>query len=151
VKKLGYYISPERQEKIIKQVSSFIVNSGLANIVNPLLEAIMPWGEIVGPLSFIQIYIPLTAIFGDTGRDLAHMVGLDYRKYVPHIIQRINQLVKEKEALAQKRKPQIIHPKTVKGKLIFYLKEISLIVLPIRPIRWLWHKLSTFLKKNRRG
>ncbi len=115
-------------------MARFITESGFSTIGKVVLEGLMPIGEAIGPLGFIEMNIPLTAILGDTGQHISYMVGLDYKKNVPLILKRINELEAEKKALKLKNEPKNDQPLTLKG-IFQYL-------FPTTAIRWLWNKLS---------
>ena len=138
---MDYAIPIERQEDIIDKVANIIIDTGFTEIGPALLESLLPMGELIGALGFSQSYIALTAIFGDTGRDFAHMVGLDYQKYAPLIIKRVKELQKERQV-------QEI-PKVTEQTQSLTMKRILNQIFPTTAIRWVWDKLKHTLKQKR--
>jgi hypothetical protein len=130
----------ERQKEIIDKVANIIIDTGFTEIGPALLESLLPMGELIGALGFSQSYIALTAIFGDTGRDFAHMVGLDYKKYAPLIIKRVKELHKERQGQEIAKIIEPTQPLTV--------KKILQQIFPSTAIRWIWDKVKRERKKK---
>ena len=90
-------LSAEREKELIEKVARLIVNGGLEDIVGILLEATVPIGDVVGPMSLLVSFPWLPAFFGTTGMDYSILMGLDYRKNGKAILERVKELSEEKE------------------------------------------------------
>ena len=95
---MGYSITPEREAEVIDRVANLIVSIE-PSLGKAIVQAMMPYGEVIGWTGFLDPAITptLTAVFGDTGFDFMFMMGLDYRKYGPLILDRIKELEEERE------------------------------------------------------
>jgi hypothetical protein len=89
-------LGSEREKQLVDQAAQFIVKHDLEDFAEMFLEGTAPYGEIIGNLGFIATY-PLAVFFlGQTGSDLANMMGFNYRLNANKILGRVAELKHEK-------------------------------------------------------
>jgi hypothetical protein len=85
------YYSAEREEKLINDISKFVVNNDLETITNVMLESVKPIAGVGGPMIFM-LGFPLFTIFGTWSLDLGNMLRDNPREKIDRILTKIDEL-----------------------------------------------------------
>ncbi|MEM2942644.1 MAG: hypothetical protein QXT81_04405, partial [Candidatus Bathyarchaeia archaeon] len=105
-------LSPEREKYLIEQAARYIVQHGLEDFAQMVLEGTAPFGDIVGELGFMMTYPLAVTFFGRTGSDFINMIGFNYKTNAKRILDRVAELKEEKKKLEAERLEQ----ERLKGK-----------------------------------